>query len=405
MAQAPDSTPVAAAVRPATVFAMAVACAFAVATIYYSQPLLPQMAASFPGLAGHAGLIAMLTQVGYALGLLLFVPLGDVRDPRRVVLALVGMNLLALLGCAVSTSAAALLLASTLVGATAVSAQLIIPALSGLVPGERRGAVVGALLSGLSAGLLFARTLSGFVGAHWGWRDMYGLAALLDLGLALAVWRLMPALLRAGGLRYGALLASLAQLLREEPVLRLSAVTGLLLFAGFSALWTSLATLLAQPPYHYGPAVAGSFGLVGIAGLLASPFIGRLADRIGPARLVLAGALTVALAFGVLYGMAAGLAGLILAMVLLDIGNRAGLVANQARLYAARPDARSRMNTVFMAAYFAGGAAGSQLGNAAAHAGGWQGLALLAGGLALAAFALNLGAQLRASRSPATAAH
>ncbi|TXI19123.1 MAG: MFS transporter [Roseateles sp.] len=375
---------------PATVFSMATACAFAVATIYYSQPLLPQMAAGLPALAGHAGLIATLTQVGYALGLLLFVPLGDVRDPRRVVLGLVMLNLLALLGCAAAPNAPALLLASALVGATAVSAQLIIPALSGLATPAQRGQVVGTLLSGLSAGLLFARTLSGIVGEHWGWRAMYELAALLDLGLAATVWRLMPALPRAGGPSYGTLLASLARLWRTEPVLRLSALTGLLLFAGFSALWTALATLLAQAPYHYGPARAGSFGLIGLAGLLASPLIGRLADRLGAQRLVLGGTAIVALAFALLYGGATHLAGLVGAMLLLDLGNRAGLVANQTRIYAARPEARSRMNTVFMTAYFTGGATGAALGGNVAQAAGWHGLAALGVGLALLAGALNL---------------
>ena len=372
------------------VFVMAVACAFAVATIYYCQSLLPQMAGAFGATADKGGSIATLTQVGYACGLLLFVPLGDIKDPRKIVLALVALNLLALLACAAAPSAAALLAACALVGMSAVSAQVIIPAISGLAAPARRGQVVGSLLSGLSAGLLFARTLSGFIGAHYGWRSMYVLAAALDVVLFVVVWRLMPSQPKAGGTRYGSLLLSLFALVKTEPVLRSAAATGLLLFACFSSLWTALAGLLAQAPYRYGSELVGLFGLVGVAGLLASPLIGKLADRVGARPLLFLGCATVISAFAVLYLGALHLLLLVLALVLLDVGNRCGLVANQARIYAARPDARSRMNTVFMVAYFSGGAMGASLGTTVAHAAGWHGLAAMAILLALAAIGINL---------------
>lgn len=378
-----------------TVFVMAVACAFAVATIYYCQPLLPQMAAAFTGGSSKGGAIATLTQMGYACGLLLFVPLGDIRDPRAVVLGLVAANLAALLACAWAPSETMLLAACAATGMSAVSAQVIIPAMSGLAAPASRGQVVGALLSGLSAGLLFARTLSGFVGAHWGWRAMYVLAAMLDVVLFIVVWRLMPRQPRTGGPRYGALLLSLVALVKTEPVLRAAAATGLLLFACFSSLWTALAGLLADAPYHYGAALAGMFGLVGVAGLVASPFIGRLADRIHARPLLFLGGATVIAAFVILYFGAHHLALLVVTLVLLDVGNRCGLVANQARIYAARPDAKSRMNTVFMVGYFAGGALGAWLGTAVAHAAGWRGVALMAIALAFGAIVIHLFTPLR----------
>ena len=383
------------------VFVMAVACAFAVATIYYCQPLLPQMAATFaaPGAGGaHGGAIATLTQIGYACGLLLFVPLGDIRNPRSIVLALVVLNLAALLACAWAPSLPALLAACAVIGMSAVSAQVIIPAISGMAAPARRGQVVGSLLSGLSAGLLFARTLSGFVGAHYGWRAMYLLAAALDVVLFVVVWRLMPGQPKPGDTRYAGLLLSVFALVKTEPVLRSAGITGLLLFACFSSLWTALAGLLAGAPYHYGAQLVGLFGLVGIAGLLASPWIGKLADRLGARPLLFLGCATVIGAFVVLYFGASYLPLLILTLVLLDLGNRCGLVANQARIYAARPDARSRMNTVFMVCYFTGGALGSALGTAVAHAGGWHALAAMAILLAALAIGLNL---FTASEKPA----
>ncbi len=361
---------------------MAACCACAVATIYYNQPLLPQIAAAFGRDAAAQGLIATLTQMGYALGLALFVPLGDRMDARRVVLALVAVNMASLAACALAPAFGVLAAASLVLGSTAIASQLIIPAISGRVPVAARGRVVGALLSGMSAGLLLARSVSGVVGAHFGWRAMFGLATLLDLVLMLVVWRAFPPTRPATDLPYHALLRSALRLVRDEPVLRLAAASGFCMFGAFCALWASLALLLGRPPFGYGPDMVGAFGLLGIAGLLASPLVGRWADRIGPPRVVLAGAGLVALAFLCIAGAAWHLGCLLAGIVLLDIGNRCGLVGNQTRIYALRPEVRSRLNMVFMCCYFLGGALGSTLGTAAARHGGWGGLALVGMGLA-----------------------
>jgi predicted MFS family arabinose efflux permease len=172
-------------------------------------------------------------------------------------------------------------------------------------------------------------------------------------------------------------------------VLRISAATGFLMFAAFSALWATLAALLARPPYEFGPAAIGAFGLVGLIGITVSPRIGSLVDRFGSRNVVFAGAILLAVGFAFVARSGHSLVWLVIGMVLLDFGNRAGLVANQSRVFALRPEARSRLNTVFIASYFLGGAAGAALGGYAAHQQAWAGLAALGAVLAFAAMAVN----------------
>ena len=368
---------------------MAVSCALAVSTIYYNQPLLPQMAASFGLPPTQASPIATLTQLGYAAGLLLIVPLADRRQPRTLASLAIAMNALALLACAAAPTFALLCTASFAVGVTAITAQMIIPALSGLATPAARGRIVGTLLSGLSTGLLLARTVSGFIGAHAGWRTVFVLASLVDVVLVIIVARHLPAATSLTSVSYATLIRSIGRLVREERGLRISAATGFLMFGAFSALWATLAGLLAQPPYDLGPAAVGAFGLVAMLGIAASPGIGALADRLGARAMVFAGAIALAVGFGFIAASGRGLGWLIAGMVLLDFGNRAGLVSNQARIYALRPDARSRLNTVFVSSYFLGGAAGAVLGSVGARHAGWSGLAGVGALLAIAAAAAN----------------
>ncbi|MDF0732739.1 MFS transporter [Pseudomonas entomophila] len=375
---------------------MAAGCALAVSTLYYHQPLLAQMAATFGLTPTQASPVATLTQLGYAVGLLLIVPLADARQPRRLAGLAIAANALALLACALAPSFVLLCAASFAVGVTAITAQLIIPTLAGAASPANRGRVVGSLLGGLSSGLLLARTLGGLLGAHAGWQAVFAMAALVDLALLALVTRGLPLTTPKTKMGYAALLRSLASLLREEPVLRVCAASGLLMFAAFSALWASLAALLSQPPYAFGPATIGLLGLVALLGILASPRIGALADRLGTRRTVGLGVGSLVAGFVLVADGGHSLAALMLGMVLLDLGNRAGLVANQARVQALRPEARSRLNTVFMCAYFLGGAAGAALGSYGAHRAGWVGLAAVGGALAGAAGAVN--ALARATR-------
>ncbi|WP_254317613.1 MFS transporter [Paraburkholderia sp. CNPSo 3272] len=367
---------------------MALCCALAVSPIYYHQPLLPQIASTFVVPSAHGSLIATLTQLGYAMGLLLFVPLADGVQPRKLASRAIIANAVALLACAAAPSFFALALCSFLVGMTSISAQIIIPAISGMATPETRGRVVGSLLGGLSSGVLLARTLSGIVGALWGWRSIFVIASAIDIGL-LFVIRELPVSSSLTAIRYRELMHSLAGLVRREQLLRLSATMGFLVFAAFSALWATLAVLLARSPYHYGPATIGAFGLIGLVGLSVSPQVGAIVDRVGARHVATAGALTVAVAFAFVAAGGRSLAWLIVGMVLLDLGNRASFIANQARIYALRPEARSRLNTVFMVSYFLGGAFGAALGGAGALHAAWLGLAAIGALLSLAAVVVN----------------
>lgn len=369
------------------VLALSAACGFAVANLYYSQPLLPQMVLAFHADATFQGSIAMLIQLGYAVGLVLLGPLGDRLDRRRLMTALLLMNTLGLALCAMATTKEQLLAACTLVGMTAISAQIIIPAVSGLIDPNQRGHTVGRLMSGLFAGTLLARTLSGYLGAHAGWRAMFELAALIDVLLIGLIWLCLPNTPPASDLSYPKLLASLAELLVRQSVLREACLVGFLLFAAFNVLWGSLALMLAKPPYEYGSEAAGLFGLVGAAGMLASPTLGRLTDRWGGRWIVSLAAALIILAFNLIAGSALHIGFLITAVVILDLGSRANLVANQTRLYALSPQARGRLNTVFMTCYFLGGAVGSALGTAVAGRFGWSGVSLA--GVLCAALALG----------------
>jgi predicted MFS family arabinose efflux permease len=369
---------------------MAMCCALAVSALYYHQPLLPQMAASFGLAPTEASLVATLTQLGYAAGLLLIVPLADCRQPRRLALSAITANAVALTACALAPNFALLCAGSFMVGVTAITAQIIIPALSGLASPVERGRIVGALLGGLSTGLLLARTIGGFVGEHAGWRSVFVLASVIDILLLIIVARRLPTIAGQTPIRYTRLMRSLVSLLREERELRFCAASGFFIFAAFSALWATLAALLTQPPYGFDAATIGVFGLVTLLGIVASPRIGALADRFGARVMAFTSAIILIAGFACIAAGGHILGCLLVGMVLLDLGNRTGLVANQSRIHALRPEARSRLNTVFMASYFLGGAVGAALGNYGVHRAGWIGLAAVGASLALAAAVVSL---------------
>jgi len=379
---------------------MVLCCALAVSPIYYHQPLLPQIASTFAVPSARVSLIATLTQLGYATGLLLFVPLADGIQPRTLASRAIIANAVALVGCAAAPSFSALALCSFLVGMTSMSAQIVIPAVSGMATPETRGRVVGSLLGGLSSGVLLARTLSGIVGALWGWRSIFVIAAAIDIGLLLTI-RELPVSNALVTIRYRDLMHSLVGLVRKERLLRLSAAMGFLVFAAFSALWATLAVLLARSPYHYGPATIGAFGLIGLVGLSVSARLGAIVDRVGTRNVATAGALTIAIAFAFVAAGGRSMPLLIAGMVLMDLGNRASFIANQARIYALRPEARSRLNTVFMVSYFLGGAFGAALGGAGALRADWLGLATIGALLSLAAVVVNMFADAQSSSAVA----
>lgn len=374
-------------VAPATIgrgltFAMAIAAGLAVANIYYNQPMLGIMEKDFPG--GMAGLVPTATQLGYAFGLFALVPLGDLVERRRLIVIQFLVLALALVGASLAPSAPLLLLASLLLGGASTVAQQIVPFAAHLSAPEKRGATVGTVMSGVLCGILLSRTLSGFVGEHEGWRAMF----LLGVPLALLAGALMAFSLPRShpdtDHSYGSLMVSLAHLWREFGELRLAAVTQALLFGAFTAFWSILALHLQEPHFGLGADVAGLFGIVGAVGILAAPMAGRFADRRGPHKVILAGTLLTVASWAI-FGLWGSVMGLIVGCILLDFAVQSVLVSNQHIVYALRPEARSRLNTIFMGAMFLGGAGGAAAATGAWSAGGWTAVSFL--GIALAAVA------------------
>lgn len=366
------------------VLVMAAATGVAVGNLYYAQPLLGAMARSFRLPLAPLGLVATCAQIGYALGLLLLTPLGDVVDRRRLTVVLLLAVAAPLGAMALAPDLTALATASLVLGLLTVTPQVLVPLAATLAPERERGRVVGAVMSGLLIGVLLARTVSGAVAALLGWRTVYWLAAGATLLLAWALARALPSQAAPPRVAYGRLLASLAHLARTQPGLRQSALTGAALFGAFSVFWTTVTFYLAGPPWHLGPAQIGLLGIAGLAGASGAPLAGRLADRHGPRRMVW-GALLVALAAFPLLALLSGrLWGLALGAAVLDLGVQSGQISNQTRIYALVPEAKSRVNTVYMVGYFLGGAAGSALGALAWHLGGWP-AALGSGALLLLA--------------------
>lgn len=365
------------------VFVMAVACGAAVANIYYAQPLLDTLAHLFHVSTGSAGMIVTMTQLGYACGLVLLVPLGDLLERRRLIVTVSIGTALALAGTALSPNIGLFMLTSLLTGLTAVVAQILVPFAAHLADERLRGRVVGRIMTGLLLGILLARTVSGIVADAWGWRTVFWLASGVMLVQALVLWRALPQDWAGSRLRYPALLRSVLTLMREEPLLRRRIVYGAMVFAAFSDLWTTLPFLLGRPPYDYRDAVIGLFGLLGVAGALCASFAGHLHDR-GHSRAGTGSFLgLVVLSFVVMGVFGHHLAAIIAGIILLDLGVQGTQILNQSAIYTLRPEARSRITTAYMTCYFAGGAVGSASSAWLYSLAGWQGAAGLGGAFGL----------------------
>lgn len=363
------------------VLMLATGAGLSVASIYYSQPLLGVMGSDLHASVGAVGLVPTLTQIGYALGILLLAPLGD-RHDRRIIILLKGILLTAaLLFSGFVPGINALLVTSFVIGIAATMAQDIVPASASLVSAAQRGKTVGTVMTGLLLGILLSRVLSGFVAEYFGWRSLYMGAALSVIIITLVIWRSLPRVPATSALSYPALLASMSHLWSQFKDLRRAALSQGLLSVGFSAFWSTLAVML-QDTYHLGSAVAGAFGLAGAAGALAAPLAGSLADRRGPQVVTLIGASLATLSFAALFLLPLlpfhfqiGL--IVLSAIGFDFGVQATLVAHQTIIYSLEPAARSRLNALLFTCVFIGMAVGSALGSLMLERMGWTGVVAL----------------------------
>lgn len=366
---------------------LGLACAVGVSSMYYNQPLLLEMSHTYGSTVGQTGFVAVATQMGYAFGLLIFVPLGDLLERRALMMRLYGAVAVALLLVAIAPSLSWLIAGSVLIGMFASVTHIVLPIAPDLVSDERRGRAIGIVMTGLLLGILLARTFAGWVSHIHGWRYVFVTAAVINAMFVPLLWRVMPKLPPRQSLRYSDALKSLWTLIRTEPLLRESCVTGALVFASFSCFWTTLAFLLYSH-YGLGAGVAGTFGLVGAAGALIAPLAGKLSDRHGSRWVISAGMGLLATSYLLLWGeeraalsVAVHVAALAAGVIVLDMGAQMVQVANQTRIFGLVPEARSRLNTVYMTVYFSGAAMGSALATVAWVHWKWNGVSCLALGL------------------------
>ena len=375
---------------------------FAVASLYYSQPMLGVLGADIGASDRAIGMVPMATQLGYALGILLLAPLGDRFDRRRIILIKAAVLTAALLLAGAAPGIGLLLVASLVIGLSATMAQDIVPAAATLAPEHHRGKVVGTVMTGLLMGILLSRVVSGVVAEYFGWRGMFIGAAVSIAAIGIASWRGLPRFKATTHLSYASLLGSLGKLVKRHPALRRAALAQGLLSVGFSAFWSTLAVMLHAAPFHLGSAAAGAFGLAGAAGALAAPLAGRIADRKGPELVTRLGIGLTTLSFAVMalapaLSTHAQLILLALAAIGFDLGVQATLVAHQTIVFGIEPGARSRLNAVLFVGMFIGMAAGAALGSLLLAQSGWIGVIGLAAAVSLAALAVRMWPQ-RAAR-------
>jgi predicted MFS family arabinose efflux permease len=363
---------------------LGLACGITVSALYFNQPLLIEMARSLHVTEAQMSHVAVAAQAGYAIGLLFFVPLGDVLERRGLILKMIAGLVITMLITAVTPALLPMVLVTILTGMMAAVTHVILPIAPEIATPSNAGRAVGSVMTGLLLGILLSRTFSGWIGEWLNWRAVFLIAAVFSVALAFFLRRALPLLPPRAPMAYGDALRSLWTLVRTQPLLVESATVGGLVFAAFSVFWTTLVFLLGSPHYRLGAGVAGSFGVLGAIGASVAPIAGRLADRHG-SRWVISVALAVLiLSWGVTWIFGYHVAGLIIGVLLMDAGAQASQVGNQTRIFSLAHcpgtayGARSRINTVYMTTYFIFGALGSYLGAHAWERWHWSGVCSLA---------------------------
>lgn len=355
---------------------MAIATGLVVASNYYAQPLLDTIALQFNLTTNMAGFIVTAAQLGYAVGLLLLVPLGDLFERKKLIIVMTTLSASGLLITALSDNIWQILLGTALTGLFSVVAQVLVPMAASIAKPHQRGKAVGTIMSGLLLGILLARTISGGVAMIGGWRAIYWVAFGLMMFLILILALKLPRYHQKTDLNYFQLIGSIGRLFFTTPVLATRALLGALTFANFALLWTAMAFLLASPPFNYSEGTIGLFGLVGAAGALMATQAGRLVDK-GKGKLVTTLGLILLLFSWIPIGLAKySLIAFIIGILVLDLAIQGVHVTNQSTLYRIMPEARNRLTAGYMTSYFIGGALGSLLSGYAYEHAGWMGVAI-----------------------------
>lgn len=356
------------------ILVMSIACGLTVANLYYIQPLLGDIAKTFHVDQLSIGFAAMLTQIGYAIGMIFILPLGDIKEKRNLIVIMLLCSVISLTSMFFSSNIYILTISSFAVGFTSIIPQLIIPLAAQLSNPQQRGQTIGTIMSGLLIGILLSRTVSGILGSYLGWRTVYLIAAIMMFALMLILRKFIPLCNPISDIKYSELLKSMIHLIKTEPILRESSLNGALMFSAFSAFWTSLIFLLESSHYNMGAEAAGLLGLVGVSGALTAPLVGKVADKRGSRFAIGICIVVVIVSYLLFFLFGFKIWGLVLGVILLDLGVQSCNVSNQARVHSLNEETRNRLNTIYMVSFFLGGALGSFLGSYSYSHFGWYGV-------------------------------
>ncbi len=371
-------------------FAMAVIGGLTVANLYYNQPLLEAMRQTLGGTELQANLITFITQLGYASGLILVVPLADKVSRRKIIAFNISVAVVCCIAIAMSQNLWLVWAASLVLGCNSVVPQMFIPVASKFSKPENKSRNMGFVLAGLLSGVLGARVLSGYVGEWLGWRAMFGIAAVIMAVSLVVMLRTLPSMPSTFNGSYSKLMKSIVRIYRDTPAIRIYALRGGLSFGSMMAIWSCMAFHLTGAPFHAGSDAVGLLGLCGLVGATAASGIGKYIPRFGIERFCLAGALLQFVAWAVAYFFADTYLGLIVAIILVDVGAQCYQLSNQSGCLSLVPEATNRANTIFMSHLFAGGSLGTLCAGVAWNGGGWDAVCLVGISFALAVSVVNL---------------
>ncbi|MFD1166228.1 MFS transporter [Sphingobacterium daejeonense] len=361
----------------ALLWLMTIVSGVVVANNYYNQPLLAEIAAEFKVTEAEVSKITVLTQLGYAFGLLMIIPLGDKLFRKKLILVDLVIVFLALIWMAISKELWMMSMASFFIGCTSVIPQLFVPMVADLSNSENRSQNIGMVMSGLLLGILLSRFIGGIVGDIWGWRSIYWGAATMMVVSWVFIYKMLPEMKPNFQGNYASLMKSVWHLATTEPILQLASFRGAVSFASMCAVFTTLAFHLEQPPFEVGPSIAGTFGLIGAAGALGAVLVGKLNKIWSRYKIITVSLIILLLSWGFIYFMGNTYIGLVIGIILIDLGLQSSHIMNQSDYFAIKTTATSRLNTVYMVSYFIGGSFGSWIAAQAWGVAGWPGVCIV----------------------------